>query len=361
MPAKITKWGFKLWAVCDGISGFMHGFSPYAGKRPGDKVTKDLGGTVVKELCAGLRPGTVIFADNYFSSPLLVQELLAQGKHYVGTVRKGRKHYPKELVDIKATKTTPRGTTNFAVCEKTGVVSLCWLDNKPVHLLASVFSPLCLHTCQRRGRNAAGFNTPQTVPQPGVVKAYNKYMGGVDQIDQLRATYPMERVLRTNIWYKKMYLGLFGIALANGYTLLLFLCGLFRLFFACRFILMKSHVPKTTHEDYQLAVAAGLLQTEEHPLEQVVVAHTSASLRLHKKQPRCSYCVLFVGSSSARRTWNYCRECQVPLCAKGSCFKHYHDEEQLQRIKNSSKQQKEARAKRKRSLAGPGGNKKTKK
>jgi hypothetical protein len=49
-------------------------------------------------------------------------------------------------------------------------------------------------------------------------------MGGVDQMDQLRASYrymyPFEQdqviMIRSNLWYKKLYLGLFGIALNNA-------------------------------------------------------------------------------------------------------------------------------------------------
>jgi hypothetical protein len=98
MPAKIVKWGFKLWAICDGQSGFCLQCNPYAGKRPGEKSTSDLGGKVVRELASHVDAGSCIFADNFFSSPHLCTSLQKEGKFYVGTVRPNRKEYPKMVV-----------------------------------------------------------------------------------------------------------------------------------------------------------------------------------------------------------------------------------------------------------------------
>lgn len=44
-------------------------------------------------------------------------------------------------------------------------------------------------------------------------------MGGVDRLDQIRGTYSLEKVVRTKFWYKKLFLGLMGTALANAFIL----------------------------------------------------------------------------------------------------------------------------------------------
>ena len=216
IPAKIIKWGFKLWAMCCGKSGFCLQFDPYQGKRPGEVSQKDTGGNVVRGLAAlAAKPGSCIFADNFFTSPLLLKDLKEKGIDYVGTVRANRKHFPREVL-IKQTKHSVRGEIKSAVCSKTDIRAVCWLDNKPVAVMSTVFTPTATYTAQRRGRDAQGFNCPVAIPQPEMIRYYNLYMGGVDQMDQLRANYPFERVIRSNLWYKKLYLGIFGIALNNA-------------------------------------------------------------------------------------------------------------------------------------------------
>ena len=123
--------------------------------------------------------------------------------------------------------------------------------------------------------------------------------------------------------------------------------------------MLKQHKPDKTHEEFQLEIAASLLAVEAAPLEQVVVQHTAARLHIQKAQPRCKFCTVFVGAKAAKRTWNYCVECQVPLCAKGPCFRHYHDEARMYNVMNSSKVAKQARIKRKQSAKQAINNKKT--
>jgi hypothetical protein len=174
-----------------------------------------LGAKVVQELSVHVAENSCIFADNYFTSPDLVQSLLQSNIRYVGTVRSNRKNFPTDVV-IKPKKDTPRGEIKMATCANTKVTVACWYDNKPVSVMGSAFSPVATQTAQRRGRDAAGFNRPMTIPQPEIIHKYNAYMGGVDQMDQLRAVYPFERTIKSALWYKKLYMGLFGIALNNA-------------------------------------------------------------------------------------------------------------------------------------------------
>jgi hypothetical protein len=240
LPKKIIKWGFKLWGLCCGVSGFCIGFDPYTGQQPGEKPVTGLGQRVVEKFAEKVQPGSVIFADNFFSSVPLAKSLKEQGKHYVGTFRPNRKHFPKEIV-IKPKADTARGAAKFAVCNKTDLRAVCWYDNKPVCMISTIFSPHSTSTCMRRGKNAQGYPEKVRVPQPALIHFYNKYMGGVDQLDQLRATFAIERMIRTNIWYKKLYFGIFGISLVNAY------------------LIYRHHNPTKTHEDFQIELQKDLL------------------------------------------------------------------------------------------------------
>ena len=50
MPKKPVKWGFKVWMLADGHTGYVSAFKVYTGKK-GDTVEKGLGASVVKALC----------------------------------------------------------------------------------------------------------------------------------------------------------------------------------------------------------------------------------------------------------------------------------------------------------------------
>ena len=187
------------------------GFDPYSGKRPGEQPTKDVGGDVVRSLASKLQPGSCIFADRFFSSPKLVHDLLKDGKFYVGTCMSNRKYFPKELVAKTKKEKMERGCSYAAVCDNTNMRVVAWKDNKTFFMVASAFNPYHQGTCKRRVDCES-----KEVSIPEIVQVYNKYMGGVDLSDQLRANYPVEKCIRTNLWYMKLFLGLFSVSIANA-------------------------------------------------------------------------------------------------------------------------------------------------
>jgi hypothetical protein len=100
MPAKIVKWGFKLWALCDAVSGFCLKFDVYGGERPGEAPTKKLGQSVVLELAQVVPRGTTIFADRYFSTVELIAKLKEEEIDYVGTIKENAVCYPGDLLRL---------------------------------------------------------------------------------------------------------------------------------------------------------------------------------------------------------------------------------------------------------------------
>ena len=78
MPAKPMKWGIKVWAMCESKTGYFQCFQVYTGREGGQE--KGLTHRVVTDLTQHLH-GTFckVFMDNYYSSPLLFSDLLANG------------------------------------------------------------------------------------------------------------------------------------------------------------------------------------------------------------------------------------------------------------------------------------------
>ena len=70
-PDKPTKFGFKKFILCDASTNYIYNFDIYTGKK--DKPTKDLGGSVVKDLIKGLEnKGHILYIDSFYTSiPLL--------------------------------------------------------------------------------------------------------------------------------------------------------------------------------------------------------------------------------------------------------------------------------------------------
>ena len=67
---KPTKWGFKLWCLCDSHNGFTNNFTIYRGKE-GESLSKNgLGYDVVMNLSSPfLDQGYRIYMDNFYTSP----------------------------------------------------------------------------------------------------------------------------------------------------------------------------------------------------------------------------------------------------------------------------------------------------
>lgn len=85
-----------------------------------------------------------------------------------------------------------------------------WLDSKPVHLLASVKSPLT--TCTRRLSRSANV---VDLHQPAVIALYNKVMGGTDRNDQMLRYYAR---MAKGKWTVKVFQHLFYAAAYNAFV-----------------------------------------------------------------------------------------------------------------------------------------------
>ena len=68
-----------------------------------------------------------IFADNYFSNFCMVEELMKQGFHYVGTIRGNRLH-GAPLVSETDLKKQGRGSMSTIYDKNRNIVLVRWFD-----------------------------------------------------------------------------------------------------------------------------------------------------------------------------------------------------------------------------------------
>ncbi len=210
MPRKPTKWGIKLWFLCDAKTGYCLNFEVYTGRGNNPHVVQGfgLGYTVVMNLMRNfLLSNHHVYADNFFSSIPLVEDLLEADTFYCGTLRKDRVGVPREIqrVPLKKYESVKwrKDTSSTMITH--------WLDKRHVYLISSNNSGE--DTVKPRTR----FHREDMVTVPTVVTDYNANMGGVDSSDQLRSYYNVGRSGRR--WWKYLFWGLFNQGLINAYIL----------------------------------------------------------------------------------------------------------------------------------------------
>lgn len=187
MPAKPHKWGFKMWGRA-GQSGFLYDFDVCQGAEHQDREKSEVGvtGEVVLKMTSTLPAGKnhKVFADNYFTSVLLVQRLKEREIHYIGTIRMNRMANCT-MMDEREMKKHGRGSMDFRVNQDNNII-VRWFDNKAVNLISSFVGIEPVGNVKRWDRKS---KTHIMVPRPAIVEAYNKFMGDVDLLDMLSALY----------------------------------------------------------------------------------------------------------------------------------------------------------------------------
>ncbi|XP_017765529.1 PREDICTED: piggyBac transposable element-derived protein 4-like [Eufriesea mexicana] len=91
-PSKRTRFGLKIYKLCEASTGFCHGFKIYTGQ---DKIDSNDSASenVVTELSKSIiNKGYTLFLNNWYSSPDLFLKLHKKKTNVIGTVRKNRKN-----------------------------------------------------------------------------------------------------------------------------------------------------------------------------------------------------------------------------------------------------------------------------
>ena len=190
----------------------MYEYDLYTGKKSG-QIEYGLGEGVVLKLTEKIQGLCCqVYIDNFFNSSLLQWKLSQQNILSAGTVRTNRKHLPK-APQVPCDKTMKRG--DVVAFEANNIHYVKWMDNKPVQMLSNFLSVHPLHNLKRRKK---GSSTSEIVSCPAVVKQYNSYMGGVDIMDQKKATYQFNHRSKYK-YYLRVVHDLIDIAINNAHII----------------------------------------------------------------------------------------------------------------------------------------------
>ena len=201
MPSKpSTKWGIKIWSLCDSHTGFLLKFDVYTGKQDNDLQSMEHGLSykVVTSLLNEFKDkGHVVHMDSFFSSLPLFDDLHSKKIGACGTVRANRKGLPQEIKTIKAN----RGTLpNIWLRSDKKAIACSWQDTGKVNVISTVGNP---GVTSVRVRTKKG---DREVSKPTIQVTYNKFMGGVDKFDQLCTTYPFQHSIKNGIQHSGILL-----------------------------------------------------------------------------------------------------------------------------------------------------------
>jgi len=180
--------GLQVMGLSD-MTSYTVDFNIYTGKTT-EKSDSGLSYDVVMQLVPPLAfQGYELYCDNYYSSPVLFDDLRQHGILATGTFRTNRRGLPSEVVSLKdALLKVPRGTGYYIQDSETDIVYCVWKDTRVVSVMSTCHpghqSP---NLVSRNCLGADGKRTTMEIPRPIAIEKYNQFMGGVDKSDQYLA------------------------------------------------------------------------------------------------------------------------------------------------------------------------------
>ncbi|KAG8237158.1 hypothetical protein J437_LFUL011207 [Ladona fulva] len=129
------------------------------------------------------------FSNNMSSDSVnLASQLKCAKLHCTGTLQKNRRNNPKDVTEAKLRRSE-------YICRWTddGICVLKWKDKRDILMISSEHGEKFTSVKSRRGTERE---------KPNIILEYNKYIGGIDNLNQMLAYYPCDR--KTLKWYKKL-------------------------------------------------------------------------------------------------------------------------------------------------------------
>ena len=153
----------------------------------------------------------MLYLDNFFNSPTLVEKVFNREIYYLGTVRSEQKN----MAIMKKNKDMKRGDIYFQYTNDK--VAVKWFDNRGVKMFCTCLeerNKVSTVTSRVKGKSAT---IPVSCPEN--IKDYNSGMRNVDLLDQKRATYKLNRKSSDGHYYLRSFFDRMDIPVVNSQSI----------------------------------------------------------------------------------------------------------------------------------------------
>ena len=311
IPAKRSRFGIKIYLICESDTGFMLNFEFHSSKSDHNLFAEhasllSLSERIVVHLSEKyLDQGYRIFADNWFSSVRLASYLLSRRTYFTGTIRSNR-GVPQEL----STCATADKETAFATNGSLLVSKFCDKKSsgmKTVFIIDSYNKP-ALHAKERIIRGGERIS----IRKSSSMMDYNTSMGGVDRADQVLHSYDATR--KSYRWFLKVGVHFIQRLCLNA------------------FIVYRNYGGKQSFEKYLLSCSKFLTQAENSTSSVPVLGKRSSEQHFPSKiEPRghipcpTKRCRVCYSNGKNKRSSYVCDKCPGnPGLCSSPCFELFH-------------------------------------
>ncbi|GFO11264.1 Cd109 antigen-like isoform x3, partial [Plakobranchus ocellatus] len=140
MKDKPTKWGFKLYELCESSSGYVWSVEMYCADR---RISNKPVDVTMRQLQPLLDQGYRLYVDNYYCCPDLWNQMQGRNTMLVGTCRKNRVGMPADLFQNR------QRPGDFDFRRKGQLVATRWFDKREVVTLSTIHQPQLTETIGR--------------------------------------------------------------------------------------------------------------------------------------------------------------------------------------------------------------------
>ena len=279
-----------MWACCDVDTSYCFNLEVYTGKR-GDAPEVGQAMRVVLQMTEPLaNSGRGVSGDNFFSSHLLANALLARQLTYCGTVRKNKNFLPPVLTDNHQREVL---SSRFAFLQSTTLVSYIPKKGKNVVLQSTQHHNADVHV-EREDR------------KPEIILHYNRTKDAVDTMDKLIRTYSVQQKSRR--WPMILFQNFVDIAAYNAFVVYLTINSAYNQGKTLRRRLFLEELGVTL-------VTPAVIARQPIEVPAAIPAPTmalldQANVEGPRKRVRCIRCP----RAEDRKTRDKCSSCQKPVC-----------------------------------------------
>lgn len=314
IPMKPSRFGIKIYMLCESNTGYLYSFFMYTGKRTiiSEKY-KHMPRTsqIVLALADSLLGmGYCITTGHYYTSPQLADFLISKQTDLLGLLRSNRKDLPLEFSNKKIKK------GESLAFKKSKVMVMKWQDKREICLLSTVHNPEKVPTTNKDKEG-------NIIKKPRLVVDYNNTKRGIDRLDQHLHDYQICK--KRGKTYNKLFMHLVDFVVYNSFILYKKNEGTMdNLDFRSK--LVEEMIEKYHSSTYSKTAGPpkqpGLLRlTERHfpdfipPTEKKAFPYRNCAICCSKKDNK--------GKKIRKETRYWCSDCKVGLCVV-PCFKIYH-------------------------------------